>query len=1412
MSSISECLPGKVTLRDFWKSGKQRYFLKEREDAKHTMQIRGNTIYVMGPKPEQSEFQALLRRIKRAPREATLKSILEEFETASRQFYATPQSPVLYHQSDGTLRSTHGTGEKDSPPLVSAADAQQEPQRSNASAPIKLPKKYVAHMSDLTRSPEHNFNYMLTEKHAQLLGFDPKSIQWLAFMGSGLGPSEWQMLNNGSDYLDQIVKELAANPDSEKGRRKLLNLAVATAALEKSLFPPSLGARLWAAIEEKLPHASPSDMVRAYVAKTAGQNLETARGVIRSYIRHIFGKNRGSYPPNMSRAQANDLVNLQIEAWLRKVRTKVSSIDPVPSQGQPEDARQNFDVAESDSSSATSVASEAATSEDSVETNPQPAPSEVVVGNDQIFDQNVQNGSVQDIEAHHIGTQRARARSAGQSAKPSSIDLGVQPTKQPSTGLQINKSSRAREIESPVNRAAKQSKLILDSLIRTQQEQQGIADAHRERLREAEQTIRELADEKFSLSRELTQPKTSYYQNLLGATFTNETGGVVQVIQAQDFGNAVQYFKDGNRPRYSTTCGIVCLVETPEAEICGGSAKVFVSDAMLQRAASRNWAMCNNDVRTAFFSQLGDSNYPRLQVMGVSSDTRLQRVVLDYILGGSELPKISDLPYRMDDCRYSVDGGVVTQARIRIKEDRGDQVRAYQIVGDQMEGILFDKSTENLNLMALKRLTSRFSTTNWANRKAPQWITNLYGQEHLEIGNGAFSDYARQHCQQAGLSAKETEQWLSRARQLDQYLSQGDDQAILKALNEGLGNMRCFIKDELYDKANTTLRLIVSPPLDVKIIFGTVFKPIETELYSSTVAGKENPLFGHHFKHCTFDEVATILESIPLNDDQVFFETDYSAYESSQGVESLSLEYSIYATYYKRNTLPHKIVTAVAAANVQSKTKLTNRDFSVELPPMRWSGMPNTACGNLLMNFINLTTVCGLNPSNTFYCEGDDTIGVINRDWVDLLTNKSAYPVTIDTADRYSDLHFCGHHGERGAESPANEQMAFAKLLTYFAKTPLSLQKQYELLYLRSFSYQLLYPQWPGIKKVLGLAAAKFMGKVKPMVSQQTYRTWVKNNWWWLKSKFGSDVFNDSLLSYSRLPQPKGYLFPIFADAGLSPFDVLNNEPAAVEAEVIKKEAGIGQISFSSRLEACLSKAATTLNALGAPMAEVFGSLGLKKLAGVARTLGGALTATLNHAATSVGRANIRPFLTLNKEAGRSSKVGGDRKLQAEVPHQLAAEPAQMDNEFRPPDLPDPGLLELFDDHDEPGTGVNFHNIVQGVQELTEKGCQFGSSLSRSAYAKTKHVGKRVKLAAALGGAMLKSQATALRNIISRVTADGIEKAERGLGMGKEKFDTTTAEVLKALADGLDSLASLWNGLIYDLLSKIWGGQANILL
>lgn len=1179
------------------------------------------------------------------------------------------------------------------------------------------------------------------------------------------------------------------------------------------MFPIYLSSRVWAAITDRLPNADPSDMVRAFISKTRGQDLQTLRGIIRSQVKNIFGKNRGSYPPNMVREQAERVVDLQIETWLRDIRERMDKQLKEEPEGKTTDVAKNFDAAETDSQLAESVASELAASTSEVENG---LDKDTLLTSDEIGELEAREIELPRTDNATITEERGRKRSQSTSGARSNLGDSaglVITTNKPASSDQrkskIDKSDDERR--RPINRASKEADLIRQSLFRTELEDRGVEDAHRERLREAQQAIRDLVDPSFKIDFNTSQSKTSHYQNLLGITYTRPNGGTVEVIQAQDFGNAVQYFKDGNKPRYSTTCGIVCLVNTQEANICGGTARVFVSDAMLHRAASRNWSACSEDVKTGFFTQLGEGNYPRMQTIGISSDTRLQRVVLDYILGGNEVPQLTDLPFRMDDCKYSVEGGITTQAKLRVKQDMGDQVRAYQIAGDQMDGYLFDKSVENLNLMALKRLTSKFSLANWQQRVEPDWLKNLNGEEHLELHANLFTDYATQHCRQAGLTANETKQWTDRATFLDSLMLEGNEDQILQILTDGLNHLRCFIKDELYDKPTTTLRLIVSPPLDVKLIFGAIFKPIEVELYSNSIAGKINPLFGHHFKHSTFDEVSAQLESIPLGEDQVFFETDYSAYESSQGVESLTLEYSIYTTFYKKNTFPHKVITAVAAANMQPMTKLVNKNFTVEIPPMRWSGMPNTACGNLLMNFINLTTVCKLSPTQIFYCEGDDTIGVIHKDWADVLTKRSAFPVTIDVADRYSDLHFCGHHGERGCECPANEQLAYAKLLTYFSTEPLSLQKQYELLYLRSFSYQLLYPQWAGIKVVLGLAATKFMGRVSPKISQQTYRTWTKNNWWWLKTKFGDDAVTGVKLSYATLPQPKGYLFPVFADAGLSPGDVMNSEPAFVEAEVIRHNAGIGAISFGSRLEACLSKLATTLNAVGAPVSEVLGAVGMKKLAGLTHTLGGALTAVLNHAATSVGRVNLRPFFQKRCENKPPDPV------EAETQPQLIDEvneqnDVQLGDGYRPPHWPD-DVRNKSQSHDKI---LYVRNLASGAVN--------GAKLVKERVADSV---TRCRQRAGLGASILAGCArSAIHNGVNQtrqahhkikgLTNQAIQSTRDRLREMTDEASHRVGAAKESLENGLeqlvDSLVTELRTLIYKIIDSWVSPQANILL
>ena len=553
---------------------------------------------------------------------------------------------------------------------------------------------------------------------------------------------------------------------------------------------------------------------------------------------------------------------------------------------------------------------------------------------------------------------------------------------------------------------------------------------------------------------------------------------------------------------------------------------VFLNAAFIERMCDRGWGSRTEEAKLSLVGFPADNPYPRpIDAMFQWRPDLVVRI-LDIICGnGSGL----DVDYQEEVSSLwpGENANVITIYR----NDLDIRNRAHLLlpVAD-LPRCVFPINPVELRRAADKRLTSKFNAENWkrawrkASRRNSFWM-RLHGDGSLQDLFGQdrpIERYANDLARRKGLSEKERLALVKVAVGLDTMVADASQHEVLiSQLEAALKKMKVFIKDESYEKRNTTLRFIVSPPDIVKLVFGCAFRPVEDFLY-----GECELLKPHHVKHLQPEDVRARLMDMSASKNQQFYETDYSAYEVCQGRECLLAEYGLYESYYAPGSLARRIISTVAKANVGDTTFLYNKNFRLKVGPMRWSGMPNTACGNLLMNVFNLIYAAGLKPEDQFVCEGDDAMIVADRGFGKRFEQCSCFAVTCDRARHWSELSFCGHaYDSTGSKRVPSDDVMLARLLIYFTRQPLSDQKAYELLYLRFISFQLLYPSWTGFRDFAERCEAVYAGRVEAKVSSRTYREWFRGNWWKMTERLR--MFPD----FRAIPSPvSGRLFPVISD------------------------------------------------------------------------------------------------------------------------------------------------------------------------------------------------------------------------------------------------------------------------------------------
>lgn len=564
---------------------------------------------------------------------------------------------------------------------------------------------------------------------------------------------------------------------------------------------------------------------------------------------------------------------------------------------------------------------------------------------------------------------------------------------------------------------------------------------------------------------------------------------------------------------------------------CG---RCVLNAAFVAAMSARGWSQLTEGAKRAAVCPIGVDPYPTVAWSMLQPRTLIIRV-LDVLLGDSDDKQMSIEDADCSECRFVGDsegGGTVVMADPGWYRDK----RAHLLLPfDRLSRYFFAISQENLVKAARKRLCSRFRRDRFdaamaAYRQNPTFWDKLKGEHSLtfqDTEGGVFTQYMNDLGLRKGLSETEAEEMALQAVQLDRLYTEGKFDDILLGLSQSLLEMKVFIKDEAYEKMETTLRFIVSPPAYVKLVFGAVLRPVEEILYGKTLKRSDseirNPLFDHHVKHLKPEQTRDRLRGLgDARDDEVFVELDYSAYESSQETPVLNWEYSLYQTYYPVGSFAWRVLDCVRKANCRP-ARMKNKHFSVLMNPMRWSGMPNTALGNLLMNVFNLIYACGVDPESPFLCEGDDTILRTTREVANHIVERSYFPCTYEEGSSVFDLSFCGNQYNREGQRVApSDDVMLSKLVIYFSAQPLSVQKAYEILQLRLLSYQLQYPEWGGFAYVADLAREYYGGWVDERISAKTYQRWRQDNWWMLENRWG--------LKADEIPAPvAGKSFPLVA-------------------------------------------------------------------------------------------------------------------------------------------------------------------------------------------------------------------------------------------------------------------------------------------
>lgn len=459
----------------------------------------------------------------------------------------------------------------------------------------------------------------------------------------------------------------------------------------------------------------------------------------------------------------------------------------------------------------------------------------------------------------------------------------------------------------------------------------------------------------------------------------------------------------------------------------------------------------------------------------------------------------------------------LAMSRIFVRDSFEISVRALVLMATTVEPPeIYSITPHNLKDGMAKRTFNRFNQEAYLAHKDNfwEWINKqdfLEGRK-FEVDSKDFEEYTIEMCKRKRLTVKQTKHLVTIAQSI-RFIFEKDRvllQRIFIAYMYDKTNV--FIKDEFYPKSST-LRFIISPDPVVKIILGTVFRKIEEWLYFDD----KSFLRKCNVKKLTYQQIdSKIMEQ--SRGCNVFLATDYSGYESSQGVEVQRMKFAVYKKFYNSDEFGGIILDLYFKYSCSPK-KVYNKNFTMVVYSQQMSGFPDTACGNLLTNWINVTFFMILMPL-MMLLEGDDgLLGFKSKEDVNVkeAIEHSLFPIDeFDFKESPFELSFCGHLQSPNGTPMINDHVYFEQKMCYMfsSSTQISYRKRYEVMYLRILSAQLLYPRDPHIASLWSNFKATF--KQHYEVRQKTYEQFCRTHWWQLEN--GRYLFDYEFIPTHPLP------------------------------------------------------------------------------------------------------------------------------------------------------------------------------------------------------------------------------------------------------------------------------------------------------
>lgn len=459
----------------------------------------------------------------------------------------------------------------------------------------------------------------------------------------------------------------------------------------------------------------------------------------------------------------------------------------------------------------------------------------------------------------------------------------------------------------------------------------------------------------------------------------------------------------------------------------------------------------------------------------------------------------------------------LAMSRIFVRDSFEISVRALVLMATTVEAPeIYSITPHNLKDGMAKRTFNRFNNDAYDAHKDNfwKWINqqDFMKGRYFEVRPTDFEEYTIDMCKRKRLTVKETKHLVTIAQSI-RFLFEKDQMLLRRVFIAYMyDKTNVFIKDEFYPKSST-LRFIISPDPVVKIILGTVFRKIEEWLYFDD----ESFLKTCNVKKLTYQQIdAKIMEQ--SRGCNVFLATDYSGYESSQGVEVQRMKFAVYKKFYKNDEFGGVILDLYFKYSCSPK-KVYNKNFMMIVYSQQMSGFPDTACGNLLTNWINVTFFMLLIPV-MMLLEGDDgLLGFKKKEDVNVkeAIAHSLFPIDeFDFKESPYELSFCGHLQSPDGTPMISDHVYFEQKMCYMftSASQISYRKRYEVMYLRLLSAQLLYPRDPHIASLWCNFKATF--KTHYEVREKTYEQFCRSHWWQLEN--GRFLFDYESIPREPLP------------------------------------------------------------------------------------------------------------------------------------------------------------------------------------------------------------------------------------------------------------------------------------------------------